>query len=235
MKHLCQCSINASQLVYSNLVKQTDNQENRSEITAFFRFVVLGAQPVLFSGLRIVFYVRYRCCKRPSVRWCSCVSDEFRHTFCWSAYRSSHPSSITPGLPACVGPYHIYVSNAITAYYRTLLSTEIFQTALWFSRIADFEWVKRCMCVHNWHSTCEKQVRSLLLVIFWTRKYESRKPPGHTFLDFLKNQTAKDFNMRIFRTLMNAASVSKQIDFYSRFSPSPLSMKQFIDFGKSGI
>lgn len=34
---------------------------------------------------------------------------------------------------------------------------------------------------------------------------------------------------------MNAASVSKQIDFYSRFSPSPLSMKQFIDFGKSGI
>ncbi|KAK7153662.1 hypothetical protein R3I94_007146 [Phoxinus phoxinus] len=36
--------------------------------------------------------------------------------------------------------------------------------------------------------------------------------------------------MRIFRTLMKAAS-SKQIDFYSRFSPSPLSMKQFIDFG----
>uniref|UniRef100_A0A673MFA1 Protein-serine/threonine kinase n=1 Tax=Sinocyclocheilus rhinocerous TaxID=307959 RepID=A0A673MFA1_9TELE len=36
---------------------------------------------------------------------------------------------------------------------------------------------------------------------------------------------------RIFRTLMNAASVAKQIDFYSRFSPSPLSMKQFIDFG----
>lgn len=30
---------------------------------------------------------------------------------------------------------------------------------------------------------------------------------------------------------MNAASISKQIDFYSRFSPSPLSMKQFIDFG----
>ncbi|XP_051566314.1 pyruvate dehydrogenase (acetyl-transferring) kinase isozyme 1, mitochondrial-like [Myxocyprinus asiaticus] len=37
--------------------------------------------------------------------------------------------------------------------------------------------------------------------------------------------------MRIFRTLMNIAPVSKQIDFYSRFSPSPLSMKQFIDFG----
>uniref|UniRef100_A0A8C1YZY0 Protein-serine/threonine kinase n=1 Tax=Cyprinus carpio TaxID=7962 RepID=A0A8C1YZY0_CYPCA len=36
---------------------------------------------------------------------------------------------------------------------------------------------------------------------------------------------------RIFRALMNAASVAKQIDFYSRFSPSPLSMKQFIDFG----
>uniref|UniRef100_A0A8C1UXD2 Protein-serine/threonine kinase n=1 Tax=Cyprinus carpio TaxID=7962 RepID=A0A8C1UXD2_CYPCA len=38
-------------------------------------------------------------------------------------------------------------------------------------------------------------------------------------------------SMRIFRALMNAASVAKQIDFYSRFSPSPLSMKQFIDFG----
>ncbi|KAG1938955.1 pyruvate dehydrogenase (acetyl-transferring) kinase isozyme 1, mitochondrial [Pimephales promelas] len=37
--------------------------------------------------------------------------------------------------------------------------------------------------------------------------------------------------MRIFRTLMKTASMSKQIDFYSRFSPSPLSMKQFIDFG----
>ncbi|XP_016411544.1 pyruvate dehydrogenase (acetyl-transferring) kinase isozyme 1, mitochondrial-like [Sinocyclocheilus rhinocerous] len=37
--------------------------------------------------------------------------------------------------------------------------------------------------------------------------------------------------MRIFRTLLNAASIAKQIDFYSRFSPSPLSMKQFIDFG----
>lgn len=41
--------------------------------------------------------------------------------------------------------------------------------------------------------------------------------------------------MRIFRALMNAASVAKQIDFYSRFSPSPLSMKQFIDFGKLWI
>ncbi|XP_067299294.1 pyruvate dehydrogenase (acetyl-transferring) kinase isozyme 1, mitochondrial [Pseudorasbora parva] len=37
--------------------------------------------------------------------------------------------------------------------------------------------------------------------------------------------------MKIYRFLMNAASISKQIDFYSRFSPSPLSMKQFIDFG----
>ncbi|KAI7809070.1 pyruvate dehydrogenase (acetyl-transferring) kinase isozyme 1, mitochondrial [Triplophysa rosa] len=37
--------------------------------------------------------------------------------------------------------------------------------------------------------------------------------------------------MRIFRTLMSTAFISKQIDFYSRFSPSPLSMKQFIDFG----
>lgn len=27
-------------------------------------------------------------------------------------------------------------------------------------------------------------------------------------------------------------SVGKDIDFYSKFSPSPLSMKQFLDFGK---
>lgn len=37
--------------------------------------------------------------------------------------------------------------------------------------------------------------------------------------------------MRIFRTLMRVASISKHIDYYSRFSPSPLSIKQFIDFG----
>ncbi|KAL2081591.1 hypothetical protein ACEWY4_023444 [Coilia grayii] len=38
--------------------------------------------------------------------------------------------------------------------------------------------------------------------------------------------------MRILRALMkNAAAVGKQVDFYSRFSPSPLSMKQFLDFG----
>lgn len=27
-------------------------------------------------------------------------------------------------------------------------------------------------------------------------------------------------------------SVGKDIDYYSKFSPSPLSMKQFLDFGK---
>uniref|UniRef100_A0A8C7R2R5 Protein-serine/threonine kinase n=1 Tax=Oncorhynchus mykiss TaxID=8022 RepID=A0A8C7R2R5_ONCMY len=38
--------------------------------------------------------------------------------------------------------------------------------------------------------------------------------------------------MRILRALMsNAASMGKHIDYYSRFSPSPLSMKQFLDFG----
>uniref|UniRef100_A0A8B9M2Y8 Protein-serine/threonine kinase n=1 Tax=Astyanax mexicanus TaxID=7994 RepID=A0A8B9M2Y8_ASTMX len=37
--------------------------------------------------------------------------------------------------------------------------------------------------------------------------------------------------MRILRTLMNNASIGKLVDQYSRFSPSPLSMKQFLDFG----
>ncbi|XP_012691962.1 pyruvate dehydrogenase (acetyl-transferring) kinase isozyme 1, mitochondrial [Clupea harengus] len=37
--------------------------------------------------------------------------------------------------------------------------------------------------------------------------------------------------MRILRALMNNAAIGKQVDYYSRFSPSPLSMKQFLDFG----
>ncbi|XP_076858899.1 pyruvate dehydrogenase (acetyl-transferring) kinase isozyme 1, mitochondrial [Brachyhypopomus gauderio] len=37
--------------------------------------------------------------------------------------------------------------------------------------------------------------------------------------------------MRILRTLMSNASIGKLVDHYSRFSPSPLSMKQFLDFG----
>uniref|UniRef100_A0AAR2IS76 Protein-serine/threonine kinase n=1 Tax=Pygocentrus nattereri TaxID=42514 RepID=A0AAR2IS76_PYGNA len=37
--------------------------------------------------------------------------------------------------------------------------------------------------------------------------------------------------MRILRTLMKNASIGKLVDQYSRFSPSPLSMKQFLDFG----
>ncbi|XP_053483006.1 pyruvate dehydrogenase (acetyl-transferring) kinase isozyme 1, mitochondrial [Ictalurus furcatus] len=37
--------------------------------------------------------------------------------------------------------------------------------------------------------------------------------------------------MRILRALMSNRSIGKLVDHYSRFSPSPLSMKQFIDFG----
>ncbi|KAM9343716.1 pyruvate dehydrogenase (acetyl-transferring) kinase isozyme 1, mitochondrial isoform 1-T1 [Pholidichthys leucotaenia] len=37
--------------------------------------------------------------------------------------------------------------------------------------------------------------------------------------------------MRIFRFLRSSVSLGKDIDFYSKFSPSPLSMKQFLDFG----
>ncbi|KAJ0005657.1 hypothetical protein NQD34_015551 [Periophthalmus magnuspinnatus] len=37
--------------------------------------------------------------------------------------------------------------------------------------------------------------------------------------------------MRILRFLRSSVAITKDIDFYSRFSPSPLSMKQFLDFG----
>lgn len=42
--------------------------------------------------------------------------------------------------------------------------------------------------------------------------------------------------MRLLRALRRCAapgSIPQQVDFYSRFSPSPLSMKQFLDFGES--
>lgn len=39
--------------------------------------------------------------------------------------------------------------------------------------------------------------------------------------------------MRLFRWLLKQP-VPKQIERYSRFSPSPLSIKQFLDFGKCG-
>uniref|UniRef100_A0A665WSY7 Protein-serine/threonine kinase n=1 Tax=Echeneis naucrates TaxID=173247 RepID=A0A665WSY7_ECHNA len=37
--------------------------------------------------------------------------------------------------------------------------------------------------------------------------------------------------MRILRFLRSNLSIGKDIDYYSKFSPSPLSMKQFLDFG----
>ncbi|KAK9537613.1 hypothetical protein VZT92_005216 [Zoarces viviparus] len=37
--------------------------------------------------------------------------------------------------------------------------------------------------------------------------------------------------MRILRFLRSCVSIGKDIDYYSKFSPSPLSMKQFLDFG----
>lgn len=40
--------------------------------------------------------------------------------------------------------------------------------------------------------------------------------------------------MRLFRWLLKQP-VPKQIERYSRFSPSPLSIKQFLDFGKCGV
>lgn len=36
--------------------------------------------------------------------------------------------------------------------------------------------------------------------------------------------------MRIFTSLLKNAN--QKIEYYSRFSPSPLSIKQFLDFGK---
>uniref|UniRef100_A0A7N6BB50 Protein-serine/threonine kinase n=1 Tax=Anabas testudineus TaxID=64144 RepID=A0A7N6BB50_ANATE len=37
--------------------------------------------------------------------------------------------------------------------------------------------------------------------------------------------------MRILRFLRSSLSIGKDVDYYSKFSPSPLSMKQFLDFG----
>uniref|UniRef100_A0A3B3QZB5 Protein-serine/threonine kinase n=1 Tax=Paramormyrops kingsleyae TaxID=1676925 RepID=A0A3B3QZB5_9TELE len=37
--------------------------------------------------------------------------------------------------------------------------------------------------------------------------------------------------MRLLRSLLSSCSLGKHVDYYSRFSPSPLSMKQFLDFG----
>uniref|UniRef100_A0A667ZCK5 Protein-serine/threonine kinase n=1 Tax=Myripristis murdjan TaxID=586833 RepID=A0A667ZCK5_9TELE len=37
--------------------------------------------------------------------------------------------------------------------------------------------------------------------------------------------------MRILRFLRSSVSIGKDVDYYSKFSPSPLSMKQFLDFG----
>ncbi|XP_061649468.1 pyruvate dehydrogenase (acetyl-transferring) kinase isozyme 1, mitochondrial isoform X1 [Phyllopteryx taeniolatus] len=37
--------------------------------------------------------------------------------------------------------------------------------------------------------------------------------------------------MRLLRFLRSSVSIGKDIDYYSKFSPSPLSMKQFLDFG----
>uniref|UniRef100_A0A669AWD2 Protein-serine/threonine kinase n=1 Tax=Oreochromis niloticus TaxID=8128 RepID=A0A669AWD2_ORENI len=41
----------------------------------------------------------------------------------------------------------------------------------------------------------------------------------------------KRASMRILRFLRSSVSIGKDIDYYSKFSPSPLSMKQFLDFG----
>uniref|UniRef100_A0A3B4AAC2 Protein-serine/threonine kinase n=1 Tax=Periophthalmus magnuspinnatus TaxID=409849 RepID=A0A3B4AAC2_9GOBI len=36
---------------------------------------------------------------------------------------------------------------------------------------------------------------------------------------------------KVFSCSLSSVAITKDIDFYSRFSPSPLSMKQFLDFG----
>lgn len=38
--------------------------------------------------------------------------------------------------------------------------------------------------------------------------------------------------MRIQDTLRQVSKIGKMLDFYSQFNPSPLSIKQFLDFGK---
>lgn len=50
---------------------------------------------------------------------------------------------------------------------------------------------------------------------------------------FFKEIVTKLVKMRLF--VPRFASIQKVLDFYSQFNPSPLSIKQFIDFGKCFI
>uniref|UniRef100_W5N744 Protein-serine/threonine kinase n=1 Tax=Lepisosteus oculatus TaxID=7918 RepID=W5N744_LEPOC len=69
------------------------------------------------------------------------------------------------------------------------------------------------------------------------------KPPAHERLSRVARSVAESRSLRVFtmkfvRFLMkNAAlaNVPKHIDHFSKFSPSPLSMKQFLDFGECAM
>jgi len=41
--------------------------------------------------------------------------------------------------------------------------------------------------------------------------------------------------MRLMTNLRSTAALSRMLEYYSHFNPSPLSVKQFIDFGKFDV
>lgn len=60
--------------------------------------------------------------------------------------------------------------------------------------------------------------------------------PSHRYLDSSPNPNCGAAAMRWVRALLKNASLAgapKYIEHFSKFSPSPLSMKQFLDFGSS--
>lgn len=78
---------------------------------------------------------------------------------------------------------------------------------------------------------CPVSLLSTLLEMKWN---------GRVFSEFLSHgcwtrraSLKKTFKMRIFTCLLK--NTNPKIEYYSRFSPSPLSIKQFLDFGKTVI
>lgn len=76
---------------------------------------------------------------------------------------------------------------------------------------------------HETHLTASQPI--------WTAEASSR---GHHLCSHSSPTNGRQITikMRLFPPRF-AASVHKMLDFYSQFNPSPLSIKQFIDFGKS--
>jgi hypothetical protein len=60
---------------------------------------------------------------------------------------------------------------------------------------------------------------------------EARLYVAAVLLQVIFHSTKRHITMRL--TPKVSANITKMVDFYSQFNPSPLSIKQFIDFGKT--